>query len=53
MSIRALIIAAIEQVYAGAHKGKMVTGPMIKAGGKRGPWVPHGRKPYDLIFSLM
>jgi len=49
VSIRSLIIAAIEQVYSGARKGKMVTGPMIR-GGKRGPLYPTDENPYDLIF---
>ena len=50
VSIRSLIIAAIEQVYTKARKGTMVTGPMIKPGGKRGPLYPTDENPYDLIF---
>jgi len=49
-SIRSLIVEAIEQAYSVAGKGKMVTGPMIKAGGRRGPLYPTDENPYDLIF---
>ena len=49
-SIRSLIVEAIEQAYSVARKGKMVTGPMIKAGGRRGPLYPTDENPYDLIF---
>lgn len=48
-SIRSLIVEAIEQAYSVARKGKMVTGPMIKAGGRRGPLYPTDENPYDLI----
>jgi hypothetical protein len=49
VSIRSLIIEAIEQVYSGKRKGKMVTGPMIH-GGTRGPQYPTDENPHELVF---
>jgi hypothetical protein len=49
-SIRSLIVLAIEQAYA-ETKGKRVTGPLIKASGKRGPAFPKDENPHDLVFS--
>jgi hypothetical protein len=49
-SIRSLIVRALEEAYAEPKKGKRVTGPMIPAGGKRGPLYPVDENPYDLIF---
>jgi len=49
-SIRSLIVEAIEQAYSVARKRKMVTVPMIKAGGRRGPLYPTDKNPYDLTF---
>jgi len=49
-SIRSLIVEAIEQAYSVARKEKMVTAPMIKAGGRRGPLYPTDENPYDLIL---
>ncbi|MDR3773677.1 MAG: hypothetical protein P4L26_10040 [Terracidiphilus sp.] len=49
-SIRSLIVRAIEETYAEPKKGKRVTGPMISAGGERGPLYPVDENPYDLIF---
>jgi hypothetical protein len=49
-SMRALIIQALEQTYSGKKKGKYVTGPLIKPGGKRGPRYPVDETPYDLIL---
>lgn len=50
-SIRSLVISALEQAYSGREKGKYVTGPMIKGGGKRGPAYPTDENPHDLVFS--
>lgn len=49
-SMRALIVQALDQTY-GKKKGKYVTGPMIKVGGKRGLLYPVDENPYDIIFS--
>jgi hypothetical protein len=50
-SIRSLIVDAIEQTYPGATKGRRVTGPLIRAGGKRGPRYPTDENPHDLIYT--
>jgi hypothetical protein len=50
VSIRSLILRAIEQSYAKPGKGAYVTGPMIPAGGKRGPKFPVDKNPHDLVF---
>lgn len=50
VSMRSLIVSAIEQTYATPAKGKFVTGPMIRRKGKRGPRFPKDENPYDLIF---
>ena len=44
-SIRSLIVEAIEQAYSVAGKGKILTGPMINAGGRRGPLDPTDETP--------
>lgn len=51
VSIRSLIVNALEQTYSAPRKGKMVTGPMIRTKGKRGPLFPKDENPYDFIFS--
>lgn len=51
VSIRSLIVRALEQTYAAPAKGTYVTGPMIRTKGKRGPRFPKDENPYDLIFS--
>lgn len=50
VSIRSLIVSAIEQTYAGPAKGKFVTGPFIRTKGKRGPLFPKDENPYDFMF---
>ena len=50
-SIRALIIRAIEQVYAGTKDREYVTGPLVKGSGKLGPAFPQDENPHDLVFS--
>ena len=50
-SIRALIIRAIEQTYAGQVGNDLVTGPLVKGSGKLGPEFPVDENPHDLVFS--
>ena len=49
-SIRALVIGAIEQAYAGPKKGERVTGPLVTKKGDRGPRFPVDQTPHDLIL---
>jgi hypothetical protein len=51
VSMRSLIIDAIEQTYKQPKKGARVTGPMITGKGKRGPRFPVDENPHDLIFT--
>jgi hypothetical protein len=51
VSIRSLIVRAVEQTYAEPKKGRPVTGPLITGTGKRGPLFPVDENPHDLIFS--
>ena len=50
VSIRSLIVRALEQTYAEKKKGRRVTGPMVKLRGKLGPRFPVDENPHDLIF---
>lgn len=50
-SIRSLIVHAIEHTYPTTKKGRPVTGPLIRSGGKRGPRYPTDENPHDFIFS--
>ena len=50
VSIRSLIVKALEEAYVPPRKGKYVTGPMITGKGKRGPRFPVDENPYDLIL---
>lgn len=51
VSIRSLIVRAIEQAYTEPGKGARVTGPLIRSKGKRGPRFPKDENPYDFMFS--
>jgi len=51
VSIRSLIVSAIEQTYTDSRKHRPVTGPLIPAKGKRGPRYPVDENPHDLVFS--
>lgn len=51
VSMRSLIVRALEQVYAEPQNGKKVTGPMVRGKGKLGPRFPVDENPHDLIFS--
>lgn len=50
VSIRSLIVHALEETYAEGRKGKRVTGPMVKLRGRKGPRFPVDKNPHDLIF---
>jgi hypothetical protein len=51
VSIRSLIVYAIEQAYPGPKKGRPVTGPLIRKAGKLGPRFPVDENPHDLVLS--
>lgn len=50
VSIRSLIVRALEQTYTDESKGRKVTGPMVKLRGKPGPRFPVNETPHDLIL---
>ncbi len=50
VSMRSLIVRAIEQAYIESKKGRYLTGPIIKGTGKRGPLFPVDENPHDLIL---
>ncbi|HEY1809016.1 MAG TPA: hypothetical protein VGG42_10675 [Acidobacteriaceae bacterium] len=49
-SIRSLIVRALEETYTKPRKGRLVTGPMVKLHGKKGPRFPVDETPHDLIL---
>jgi hypothetical protein len=51
VSIRSLIVNAIEQTYAEPGQKEPLSGPMIRGTGKRGPLYPTDENPSDLVFS--
>jgi hypothetical protein len=51
VSIRSLILRAVEETYAEPKKGRPVTGPLITGTGKLGPLFPVDENPHDLILS--
>lgn len=51
VSIRSLIVKAIEQTYAEPRKGRPVAGPLIRHKGKLGPRFPKDENPHDLVLS--
>lgn len=51
VSIRSLIVSALEQTYTTPKKGKLVTGPMIRGKHKLGPRFPKDENPYDFMLS--
>jgi hypothetical protein len=51
VSIRSLIIRAIEQTYDTRKKRTYVTAPPVKGKGKLGPAFPKDENPHDLVFS--
>jgi hypothetical protein len=51
VSIRSLIVRAIEQTYGDSTKGDRLTGPLVRGNGKLGPAFPKDENPHDLVFS--
>jgi hypothetical protein len=51
VSVRSLIVRALEQAYCQQRKGSYVTGPLIQGKGKLGPAFPTDENPHDLVFS--
>ena len=51
VSIRSLVIRAIEQAYRDAKKDECLTGPLVTGPGKLGPAFPQDENPHDLVFS--
>jgi hypothetical protein len=51
VSIRSLIVRAVERTYAEPKQGRRVTGPLITGTGKRGPLYPVDENPHDLVLS--
>jgi hypothetical protein len=49
-SIESLIVQALEETYPAKGRGRRVTGPVVKLGGKLGPRFPTAENPHDLIF---
>lgn len=50
VSVRSLIVRALEETYTERRKGHLVTGPMVKLRGKKGPRFPVDENPHDLIL---
>ena len=51
VSIRALIVRALEQAYGDPKKGDFVTGPLVTGRRKLGPRFPKDENPHDLVLS--
>jgi len=51
VSIRSLIVRAIEQAYREPKKGEYVTGPLVTGPDKPGPAFPKDENPHDIVFS--
>jgi hypothetical protein len=52
VSIRSLVVRAIEVTYREPKKGGRVTGPLVNLKrGKLGPAFPTDENPHDLVFS--
>ena len=51
ISIRSLIVRALEQTYSRRKKLEHITGPLIPAEGPVGPEFPVDENPHDLVFS--
>ncbi|MGB7189218.1 MAG: hypothetical protein WBD10_03725 [Acidobacteriaceae bacterium] len=51
VSIRSLIVRAIEQAYSEPAGNQSVTGPLVRGSGKLGPRFPKDENPHDLVFS--
>jgi hypothetical protein len=51
VSIRSLILRAIERTYNERDSGDPVTGPLVRGKGKLGAAFPKDENPHDLVFS--
>ena len=51
VSIRSLIIRAIQQTYSEPIGREYVTAPLVRGRGKLGPAFPENENPHDLVFS--
>ena len=51
VSVRSLIVRALEEIYSDAPKGRPVTGPLVRFEGTLGPAFPVDENPYDAVFS--
>jgi hypothetical protein len=51
VSIRSLILAALEEAYFEPRKGNRIRGPMVRGKGKLGPQFPVDENPHDLVFG--
>ncbi len=51
VSVRSLILTAIELAYPGAAAGRPVTGPLVRRAGKRGRLYPADENPHELVLS--
>jgi hypothetical protein len=51
MSIRSLIVRALEEMYRDTGKKEVLTGPLVRNSGELGPRFPTDENPHDLIFS--
>lgn len=51
MSIRSVILHAIEQTYGEPRRRKRLKGPFLRASGKLGPAFPTHENPHDLVLS--
>jgi hypothetical protein len=50
VSIRSLILRAIERTYSERDSGDRVTGPLVCGRGRLGPAFPKDENPHDLVF---
>jgi len=51
ISIRSLIVRAIEQTYSDPDKGEYVSGPLVTGSASLGPAFPDDENLHDLVFS--
>jgi hypothetical protein len=51
VSIRSLVVQAIENTYRDGKPRSRVTGALIDSKGERGPAFPVDENPHDFVFS--
>jgi hypothetical protein len=51
VSIRSLIVQALEQAYGAPHRGDRLSGPLVRGKGGLGPAFPKDENPHDFVFS--